>query len=294
MKGKMLFIYNAHSGKGHIKNSLSDIMDVFTKAGYEVSVYPTQAQGDATQKSLESAGEYDRIVCSGGDGTLDEVVTGVMESGIKCPVGYIPAGSTNDFGNSIGLSGEMLEAAHTAVGAHSFLCDVGRFGSDYFIYVAAFGMFTDVAYSTDQNLKNLFGHAAYVLQGIKSFWDLKSYRMQVEYDGNVFYDDFFYGMISNSKSVGGMTTLLPDDVSLDDGLFEVTLIRNPRNPIELNEIIGYFTGFDHDTDCVYNFSTSRIKLTSMEKIPWTLDGEYGGDHESIVIQNLPKAIEIIA
>ena len=294
MKKKLLFIYNAHSGKGLIKNNLSDIVDTFVKEGYEVTVYSTQAHGDATRKSLESAGDFDRIVCAGGDGTLDEVVTGVMEAHVGCPVGYIPAGSTNDFGNSLGLPTEMLDAARVSAGEHSFLCDVGRFGSDYFVYVAAFGAFTDVAYSTDQNLKNALGHTAYVLEGIKSLLDLKSYRMQVEYDGNVFYDEFIYGMVTNSKYVGGMDTLLPDDASLDDGLFEVTLIKTPKNPIELNEIVAFLTGFDHDTRFVYNFSTSMIKLTSMEEIAWTIDGEYGGRHESIVIQNLPKAIEIIA
>ena len=294
MKRKLLFIYNAHSGKGLIKNNLSDIMDVFTKADFEVSVYPTQKPGDATEKSAASAGDFDRIVCAGGDGTLDEVVTGVMESGTNVPIGYIPAGSTNDFGNSLGLSGDMLTAAGRACGEHSFLCDVGKFDSDYFVYVAAFGMFTDVAYSTDQNMKNIFGHAAYVLQGIKSLWDLKSYRMQVEHDGQVIYDEFIYGMVTNAKSVGGMTTLLPEDVELDDGLFEVTLVRTPKNPIELNEVVAYFTGFDHDTSSVYTFSTDRIKFTAMEKVAWTLDGEFGGEHETVVIQNRSKAIEIIA
>ena len=269
-------------------------MDVFTKAGFEVSVYPTQASGDATKKSLESATEYDRIVCAGGDGTLDEVVTGVMASGARLPIGYIPAGSTNDFGNSLGLSGDMLIAAERACGEHSFLCDIGRFADDYFVYVAAFGLFTDVSYSTDQDLKNILGHMAYVLQGIKTFWDLKSYRMQVEHDGQVVYDEFILGMVSNTRSVGGMTTLLPEGIALDDGLFEVTLVRTPKNPIELNEVIGYFTGFDHDTSCVYTFSTQRIKFTSMEEVAWTLDGEYGGDHAVVEIQNLPKAIEIIA
>lgn len=269
-------------------------MDIFVKADFEVTVHTTQSRGDATKKCIESAGEYDRIVCAGGDGTLDEVVSGVMASSVRCPVGYIAAGSTNDFGNSVGIPPAMLEAARTAAGDHTFLCDVGRFDDNYFVYVAAFGIFTDASYVTDQNLKNMFGHAAYVLQAISTIWDIKSFRMQVEYDGNVIYDEFIFGMVTNSKSVGGFTAFMPGDISLNDGLFEVTLIRTPKNPIELNEIIGFFTGLNTDTELVYNFSTSKIRLTSPEKVAWTLDGEFGGDRESVVIQNLPKAIEIIA
>ena len=162
MSKKLLFVYNPHSGKGLIKQHLSDIMDVLIKEGFEITIYPTQAQGDAVNKCREEAERFDRIVCSGGDGTLDEVVTGVMQSGHPLPIGYIPAGSTNDFGNSLGIDKEMLNAARIAGGEHSFLCDVGRFGEDFFVYVAAFGLFTEVSYATDQNLKNMLGHAAYV------------------------------------------------------------------------------------------------------------------------------------
>lgn len=294
MSKKLLFIYNPRSGKGHIKNSLSDITDIFVKEGFEVSIHSTQAHGDATQKVITSANEFDRIVCAGGDGTLDEVVTGVMESKATCAIGYIPAGSTNDFGNSIGLGKGMLADARTAAGKHSFLCDIGKFGSDYFVYVAAFGIFTNASYSTDQDLKNMFGHAAYVLQAINTLGETRRIRMQVEYDGKVVYDEFIFGMVTNSKSVGGTSAMIPDEVSLDDGLFEVTLIKTPKNPIELNEVVGFFAGINHDTEMVYHIKTSRIKFTAMDKIRWTVDGEFGGEHESVVIQNMQKAIEIIA
>ncbi len=294
MDKRLLFIYNPRSGKGLIKNSLSDITDIFVKAGFDVSIHTTQAKADATEKVKASAHNFDRIVCAGGDGTLDEVVEGVMEAKAQCAIGYIPSGSTNDFGNSLGLGKGMLADAQIAAGEHSFLCDVGRFGSSYFVYVAAFGIFTDASYATDQSLKNLFGHAAYVLRAISTLWDIKSTRMQVEYDGNVLYDEFIYGMVTNSRSVGGISTILPDDVYLDDGLFEVTLIKTPKNPIELNEVAGYFAGLNHDTEMVYHITTARVKFTSMEKVAWTLDGEFGGEHESIVIQNIQKAIEIIA
>ena len=197
-------------------------------------------------KAYEEAANYDRIVCSGGDGTLDEVVTGVMKSGIKVPVGYIPAGSTNDFGNSLGIDKDMIHAADIAANGYRFPCDIGKFNDDYFVYVAAFGIFTEVSYATDQGLKNMLGHTAYILEGAKQLWDIPSYRMQVEYDGNVLYDEFIYGMITNSMSVGGFKGIIPGNISLNDGKFEVTLIRMPKNPIELNDILAFLRGMSKD------------------------------------------------
>ena len=217
MSKKLLFIFNSHSGKGKIRNNLVEIIDIFVKAGYETTVYTTQSQGDAVNKACEEAGNYDRIVCSGGDGTLDEVVTGVMKSDFEVPVGYIPAGSTNDFGNSLGIDKDMIHAADIAANGYKFPCDIGKFNEDYFVYVAAFGIFTEVSYATDQGLKNMLGHTAYILEGAKQLWDIPSYRMQVEYDGNVLYDEFIYGMITNSMSVGGFKGIIPGNISLNDG-----------------------------------------------------------------------------
>lgn len=293
MSKKLLFIFNSHSGKGKIKNNLVEIIDIFVKAGYETTVYTTQSQGDAVNKAYEEAANYDRIVCSGGDGTLDEVVTGVMKSGIKVPVGYIPAGSTNDFGNSLGIDKDMIHAADIAANGYRFPCDIGKFNDDYFVYVAAFGIFTEVSYATDQGLKNMLGHTAYILEGAKQLWDIPSYRMQVEYDGNVLYDEFIYGMITNSMSVGGFKGIIPGNISLNDGKFEVTLIRMPKNPIELNDILAFLTGMSKDSSMVYSFQTDHIKLTSNEVVPWTLDGEFGGDHQVVRLNDCQQALDII-
>ena len=293
MSQKLLFIFNPRSGKGKIKENLADILDIMVKAGYEVTVHTTQSQGDATRKAREEAANYDRIVCSGGDGTLDEVVTGVMSSGYDVSVGYIPAGSTNDFGNSLGIDKNMVHAADIAANGKPFACDVGKFNQDYFVYVAAFGLFTEVSYQTSQDLKNLLGHAAYILEGIKQIWDIPSYHMQVEYDGNVLYDEFIYGMVTNSMSVGGFKGIIPGNIGLNDGVFEVTLVKSPKNPIELNDILGYLTGLIKDSDMVYSFQTSQIRLTSSEKVSWTLDGEYGGDHTQVTVEDHHKALEII-
>lgn len=293
MKKRLLFIFNPRSGKGKIKENLADILDIMVKAGYEVTVHTTQSQGDATRKAREEAANYDRIVCSGGDGTLDEVVTGVMSSGYDVSVGYIPAGSTNDFGNSLGIDKNMVHAADIAANGKPFACDVGKFNQDYFVYVAAFGLFTEVSYQTSQDLKNMLGHAAYILEGIKQIWDIPSYHMQVEYDGNVLYDEFIYGMVTNSMSVGGFKGIIPGNIGLNDGVFEVTLVKSPKNPIELNDILGYLTGITKDSDMVYSFQTSQIRLTSSEKVSWTLDGEYGGDHTQVTVEDHHKALEII-
>lgn len=293
MKERLLFIFNPRSGQGKVKENLADIIDTMVKADYEVTVYTTQCQGDAVKKAREEAKNYDRIVCSGGDGTLDEVVTGVMSSGSCLPVGYIPAGSTNDFGSSLGIDKDMIRAAQIAAGSRFFPCDIGRFNDDYFVYVAAFGLFTEVSYQTSQDMKNVLGHMAYILEGMKQLWDIPSCRMQVEYDGNVLYDEFIYGMVTNSLSVGGFKGIIPGEVSLDDGVFEVTLIRMPKNPIELNSIITFLTGIDRDSEMVYSFQTAYLKLTASEEVAWTLDGEFGGNHQQVTIENRKQALEIL-
>lgn len=293
MKQRLLFIFNLRSGKGKIKENLAEIVDIMVKAGWEVTVYTTQCQGDAVEKARLEAGEYDRIVCSGGDGTLDEVVTGMMKAKSRVPIGYIPAGSTNDFGNSLGIDKDMRKAAQIAASGRMFPCDIGRFNDDFFVYVAGFGLFTDVSYQTSQDMKNVLGHAAYILEGAKQLWDIPSVRMQVEYDGNVLYDEFIYGMITNSNSVGGFDGLISGDVILNDGVFEVTLIKTPKNPMELSEVLACLTNIRKESDMLYTFQTSSIKFTSSESVSWTLDGEYGGDHQTVLIEDCPRALEIL-
>lgn len=281
------------SGKGAIKGSLSDIVEIFTKAGYQTTIYATQAHGDAVQKAKEGAGKYDRIICSGGDGTLDEVVTGVMASGVDVPIGYIPLGSTNDYGSSLGIPKNVKEAAFIAANGLPQQVDVGDFNGDSFVYVAAFGIFTETSYATPQELKNQLGYLAYVIEASKQLRDIPSYRMQAEYDGNVIYDEFIFGMVTNTLQVGGMKGIIPGKIELNDGLFEVNLIRTPRNPIELNEIVGFLLGLRSDTTLVYSFQTHSLKLTAASSVSWTLDGEYGGSFDRFQIKNRHNGMRII-
>lgn len=292
-KKKLLFVFNPYSGKAQIKNQLLDIVDTMVKENYEVTIYPTQCAGDARDKVEAEAGNYDLVVCSGGDGTLDEAVTGMMHREEKVPLGYIPAGSTNDFASSLGIPKDMVKAAKAAVSGETFPCDIGKFNDDYFVYVAAFGLFTEVSYKTSQEWKNVLGHAAYILEGAKCLHDIPSFMMQVEYNNMRIQDEFIYGMITNSTSVGGFKGMTGKDVLLDDGVFEVTLIKKPKNPMELNEIIASLMNLVDDTDMIYSFKSSEIKFTSGKEIPWTLDGEFGGNHTELRIQNLKQAIGIM-
>ena len=290
---KMLFIYNPNSGMGLLKPKLSDVLDIFVKGGYEVTVYPTQKYHDAVRKMGEYEEQYDLVACSGGDGTLDEVVTGMMKREDKVPIGYIPAGTTNDFASSLHISKNMLEAADTVVNGVPFACDVGEFNEDYFVYIAAFGLFTDVSYETKQSMKNVLGHLAYILEGTKRIFNIPSYRIKVTHDGETIEDEFIYGMVTNSRSVGGFKGITGKNVVFDDGKFEVTLFKTPRNPMELNGILGALALRKINPKRMYSFKTNEVHFETEEEIPWTLDGEFGGVHEEVVVKDCQKALEIM-
>ena len=293
MKKKMLFIYNPRAGKSQIRSNLLDMIDIFVKAGYEVTAYPTQAQGDGIKAVTErQIGYYDMIACSGGDGTLDEVVTGMMQCEKRLPIGYVPAGTTNDFAGSLGIPRSMEKAARVIVDGRSFRCDVGGFNENIFVYIAAFGLFTDVSYETRQDMKNVLGQMAYVLEGMRKLSKVKSYAMKVTSGDRAIEGDFIFGMITNSLSVGGFKKITGDNVKLDDGVFEVTLIKRPGNPVELNTIMAAMVNRNIDTDLMECFTASELQIESAEDIAWTLDGEFGGRHSRVEIQNYKQALEI--
>ncbi len=292
LEKKLYFIYNPHAGKEHIKGKLYGILEVLSGAGYELTVYPTRGFQDATERIVALPDDYDLVVCSGGDGTLDEVVTGMMRREKKIPIGYIPAGTCNDFARSLQIPSNMRRAAEIAVGGGNFSFDVGSFNDRNFIYIAAFGIFTDVSYSTKQEVKNTLGQMAYILEGMKRLYNVKSYRMKVNSQEMSFEGDFLFGMVTNSKSVGGFKSIIGKNVVFDDGVYEVTFIRRPRNPMELQEILAALLIEEIDTKYMYSFRSSRIEVESEEPVPWTLDGEFGGEHRSVMISNNPCAVDI--
>ena len=290
---KMLFLYNPNAGKGLLRAKLADVLDIFVRAGYEITVYPTQCYRDGYKKIKKMADEYDLVVCSGGDGTLDEVVTGMMKREHKIPIGYIPTGTTNDFASSLHISRDILQAADDAVNGTPFPCDIGTFNNDVFVYVAAFGLFTDVSYQTDQTLKNMLGHVAYVLEGMKRLANIPSYKIKITHDGEVIEGEFMIGMVTNSKQVAGFRNIMGKQVFFDDGEFEVMLIKRPKNPLELQAIITALLIESFDTEYMYTFKAKKIKFEAEEEIPWTLDGEFGGQHETVRICNQKQALEIM-
>ena len=294
MAGKrMLFLINPKAGKAKIRNQLLAVMDIFTKAGYEVTVHITQCKQDAQRVVEEREDTYDILVCSGGDGTLDEVVTGMVKSRRSLPIGYIPAGSTNDFANSLKIPKNMQKAARAVVEGRAFHCDIGAFNRDVFVYVAAFGMFTDVSYGTEQEMKNMLGHMAYILEGMKRLAAIKSYKMRFLYENTVIEGDFLFGTVTNSVSVGGFKKLTGKNVELDDGELEVTLVRRPANVADLNRLIASLLDRSMENELIYWFKTARLQAESEESVAWTLDGEFGGEHEKVLIEDYKQAMCIM-
>ena len=294
MTNRILLIYNPRAGKGLFLHHLPSVIDLFTKAGFSVEVYPTQSAGDAAKKVMHLKDEYYMIVPAGGDGTLDEVVTGLVKSGKNIPIGYIPVGSTNDYAASLGISFNVMEAAGSIVAGRPTPVDVGIFNKEHvFIYVAAFGAFTDVAYNTNQDMKNALGHVAYLIEATKRLGDLKAYQMRV-ISGNVNkQQDYIYGMITNSISIGGIKHITGNEVRLDDGEFEVTLVRNPRNILEMQEIVGSLLMGNYDTELIDYFKTDHIILETSKELPWTFDGEYGGSFSNVEIDNRTRSLLIM-
>ena len=293
---KTLFVYNPNAGMMQIKNHLYDILNTFAKADFDLTVVPTKASGEATKCVKKNCGNYDLVICSGGDGTLNEVVNGLLTSNSeKLPIlGYIPAGSTNDYATSLKIPKDMKKAAELITKCQPIAYDMGKFNSKYFIYVAAFGAFTSVTYSTPQETKNMIGHLAYIFEGIKSLTSIKSYKLKISSEDIKIEGKFIFGMISNTYSVGGIYKFDRKTVKLDDGQLEVMLVREPKNPIELAEINSYLVNSKTRTDMVISFKTDKITISTDDDMPWTLDGEYGGNPKKITITNINKAVKIIS
>ena len=291
---RLLFIYNPQAGKGLIKPHLANVVDTFTKAGYLVTVWPTQGKADAAHVAARQGWWYDRVVCCGGDGTLSETVSGLLTLDTPPVLGYIPAGTTNDFAKNLGLPRGVEKAAAVAAEGTPRPCDMGRFNDRTFVYVAAFGAFTDVSYNTPQPVKNLLGRTAYMLESVTRIASIQSYPLTVEHDGGVEAGGYCYGMVSNTVSVGGFKGTPAQPVALDDGLFEVALVRQPQNPLQLQGIFKALANMaDDEGGLVTSYRTSRLKITCEQELPWTLDGEFGGAPKTAEILNCQKAVSIV-
>ena len=291
---KMLFVMNPNAGQRRAKRYLSQIISIFNRAGYEVTTYMTAESGDAARLVSQRAGEMDVISCCGGDGTFNEVISGVLRSGAQVPLGYIPAGTTNDFAASLKIPANVVKAAEAIVEGTPRVSDVGQFGQRHFAYVASFGAFTKASYTTPQSIKNALGHTAYVLEGIHELSQIKKEYVRFELDdGTVVEDDFIFGAISNSTSVGRVLTLDPKRVDLCDGKFELLLIRSPRDLAEISECIRALQSQKYNCQMITFLSASSVKITARADMDWTLDGEREPGHEQVEVRNLHHAIRLI-
>ncbi len=290
---KILIIINPKAGKEEGSRNLAYIIDVFCRRGYRVAVETTAARGDGTEIAKREAGNFDTLVAIGGDGTFNEVVEGVLLSGKDIPIGYIPAGTTNDFGASLGIPSDMVKAAEKIAEEKVRVIDIGSFNGRYFSYVASFGAFTKASYETPQSAKNALGHLAYILEGIKDIPSIRAERLSFKTEDREYSGKYLFGAVSNSTSIGGILTLPDDEVDMGDGKFEVLLVKAPSNLIELNQIILAITTRDFKSSHLEFFSASEITVEADPEMPWTLDGEYQAGSDVIHIENVHKAVKIL-
>lgn len=291
---KLLIIANPKSGTARLKELLLQIVQIFSNGGYLVTVYPTKARGDATIfASKIKENEYDRIVVCGGDGTLNEVITGFMQSGLKCTIGYIPLGTLNEWSSSLNISRGALTAAKDILDGEYAQLDIGQFNDKFFTYTASFGAFTKASYATSQKVKNVLGQAAYFLSGIKCLADIKTIHLKFKYDGKEVEDDYLFGAVSNSMSVGGVVKFKENLVKLNDGLFEVVLIKKPSSIAQFNSIVNGILRKDLTHDGIEFFHTNEITVIGGEKVAWTLDGEYSPGSDVVKITNIPSALHLM-
>ena len=289
---------NPKSGVMLAPKYLSEIVERFSKGGFITQILMTEARGDARSFAVEYGGDVDVVVVSGGDGTLNEVIDGMITSGHKTKIGYIPSGSTNDFANSIGLTGSIFDCVDTIVEGNDSYFDIGSFNGRYFSYIASFGAFTSTSYSVPQTIKNMLGHTAYILGGIKDILTIKPIHARIVTDRGtpdeyICEGDYLFGAICNSKSVAGILKLDKQDVDMNDGLMEVFLIRMPKDLLELNEIGINMLNGTLNASQIEIFSAEHVEVDIQPGTHWTLDGEYeeGADHCDI--NTIESAISLI-
>ena len=291
---KMLLIVNPCSGRAKMKNELLEVVSIFSSGGYEVTVYPTKERTDATKKvETLSEDDYDIIVVCGGDGTLNEVITGLMNSSLNITLGYIPSGTLNEWSSGLNISKSIPTAAKDILNGEEISLDIGSFNGKYFSYTASFGAFTEASYSAPQDIKNVFGQAAYFFEGVKSLGNIKAIHLKFKCDDREIEDDFLFGAVSNSMSVGGIVKFDTTKVKLNDGSFEVVLIRKPDNILKLQPVIDGLLKQDLNREGIEFFHTKQVEVLGADGVSWTLDGEYAPGEDKIEIKNLHSAIRLI-
>lgn len=292
-KKKMLFVYNPMAGKEQIRDYLSDIIQIFCRADFEVTIVATQGAGEVTELVGKKGAKYDYVVCSGGDGTMNEMATGLMRLEKKPICGYIPAGTVNDFASSLRIPKIMTAAAELITRGDIFECDLGKFNERYFTYVAGFGAFTEVSYQTPQDLKNAMGKTAYFVEALRQISEIKTHHMKIEYDDGAIEDEFLLGLVSNSESVAGYKAYSRQEIKMNDGLFEALFIRDVKSPLELQQVINALLTKKLNAEQMCLIRTRHLHIISEGDVQWTLDGEDGGLFDEVMIENEYHAMQIL-
>lgn len=290
---KVLIILNPCAGTKQANKFFVEIIQAFCEAG--LSRWSGPPWGRATARTSREKARPALIwwSASAETGTFNEVIAGVLESGAQTPIGYIPAGSTNDFACSIGLSKDVVQAARDIAHGRARTLDVGCFNGRYFSYVASFGAFTQASYEAPQSIKNMLGHMPTYWEGIKDIPSIRPMKVWLKMEQGVYGGEYIFGAVCNSTSVGGILTLSDDLVDMNDGKFEVLLIKSPSNILELNQILLALTTQNFNSPMISFFSSSRLEITADPDMPWTLDGEYQEGSETIVIENIRDAIQLM-
>ena len=294
MKSVMLIV-NPNSGKSKPKTMLFDIIQTLSDAGCIVTTRITAAPGDAVEFSVKAcnSGQYDLIICCGGDGTLNETISGVLKSENNIPVGYIPCGSTNDYARSLNISSNHIKAANVAARGEEYPVDIGEINGRYFNYIASFGLFTSVSYNASRSLKSMLGHTAYVLEGTKELTKIKANHVRIETEGTIYEGDYIFGAIANSTSIGGIVKLSEALVSFNDGVFEICLVKMPKNPADLVKIVKGIMNSDFTDDCFEFFRAASLKITAPSDMAWSLDGEKAEPGADITVDILHSAVKLM-
>ena len=293
MKKHLLFIVNPNSGKVKIKDSLLEICHIFCQSGYELTLNVTQYISDAMKEAKNHEPAYDLIVCCGGDGTFNSMASEIITFENPPSIGYIPSGSTNDFGRSIGLTGSSVDITRKIMSGLPRNLDIGSFNQYYFSYIASFGAFTETSYNTPQSLKNRLGHLAYILEGVKDLSAIEPCHMKITYGNQTLDDNYIWGAVCNSTSIGGVIRLNKDLVDYNDGLFEVILIKAPKALFDLTKIIVSINTQEYSPDVIDFFQTDEVSFYPDTEIPWSLDGEYAKGSHEIHIKNIHNALQIL-
>ena len=293
MSKQLLMIVNPRAGRNKSRGPLFDAVSVFSDAGYLVSVHNTSAPGDAAETAAREGGNYDAVVAVGGDGTLNEVISGLMRLERPPLLGYLPKGSTNNFAASLHISGKPAGAAQAIARGEVQVLDIGQWAHRYFVYVASFGAFTRSSYTAPQAAKNALGHFAYILEGMKDLNTLRPYQIKLTADGEVLDGEYLFGAVCNSTSIGGLMKLDPERVVLDDGKFELLLVPNPRTALDLQNLVMALLNQQYDSEGLVFRHVSTLHLETAEDLPWSLDGEYAPSAAVVNIQNHQAALRVL-